>query len=94
MAELKCSIYKCTQSDCDIIGGTCDLCGEWPLCQKHMHHTNHKRCQNKYYFAIPYAKKSEAKTLGLFYDLEFKKWYANNKKSYDQAMEHFMPIEI
>ena len=92
--NLKCSIYKCKGEDCGIIGGDCRLCGEWPLCDKHMHFIEHKRCQNKYYFKVPYAQRTEAKMCGMFYDPEFKKWYAQNPESFDMALEQFDPIEI
>ena len=91
--NLKCSIHNCNNTNCDIIGGDCELCGEWPLCEKHMAYTQHKKCQSKYYFKVNYKNKDEAKQMGLFYDIIKKAWYANNKKSYYLALDNFTPIE-
>lgn len=93
MTELKCSIYKCGKDNCEIIGGTCELCGEWPLCKRHANHLSHKRCQRQYYFKVPYKDKSVAKECGMFYDMDKKLWYCQNCSSYDKAMLLFYPTE-
>ena len=92
MADSKCSIYKCTKGGCDIMRH-CDLCGNWWVCDKHASLLSHKRCQSKFYFKVKFSEKDQAKECGLFYDMEYKKWFAQNKKSYDLAMQLFDPIE-